>query len=232
MLTAKEMQHLLQVDRSTIYRMAEQQRLPALKIGKQWRFPKEQVTHWLKSQHSRPQPEGTARSDDLAELLPLACVQLVQDTFADLLGVMLVITDMEGRPISQVSHPCGLFTTLSSRPEALPQCSEQWGTMAADLEFEPKFRPGHFGLLCARGLIRVGTALKGMVVAGGIAPAQWPPSPAEVEALALASGVTPATLRAHLAEVYHLPAEEQAKVLRTVARIATIIAHIVNEQRG
>jgi len=39
MLTAKEMQDLLQVDRSTIYRMAEAGQLPAVKVGKQWRFP-------------------------------------------------------------------------------------------------------------------------------------------------------------------------------------------------
>lgn len=35
MLTAKEMQVLLQVDRSTIYRMAAAKRLPAVKVGKQ-----------------------------------------------------------------------------------------------------------------------------------------------------------------------------------------------------
>ncbi|MCA9925804.1 MAG: helix-turn-helix domain-containing protein, partial [Anaerolineales bacterium] len=39
MLTAKDIQALLQVDRSTVYRMAEAGRIPAIKVGRQWRFP-------------------------------------------------------------------------------------------------------------------------------------------------------------------------------------------------
>ncbi len=39
MLTAKDVQELLQVDRSTVYRMAETGKLPCIKVGKQWRFP-------------------------------------------------------------------------------------------------------------------------------------------------------------------------------------------------
>ena len=50
MLTAKEVQDLLQVDRSTIYRMAEAGRLPAIKVGKQWRFPADQINNWFQNQ--------------------------------------------------------------------------------------------------------------------------------------------------------------------------------------
>jgi len=39
LLTAAQVQHLFHVDRSTVYRMAEDGRLPAVKIGRQWRFP-------------------------------------------------------------------------------------------------------------------------------------------------------------------------------------------------
>lgn len=38
-LTARDVQDLIRVDRSTIYRMAESGRLPAIKVGRQWRFP-------------------------------------------------------------------------------------------------------------------------------------------------------------------------------------------------
>ncbi|MCB0211272.1 MAG: helix-turn-helix domain-containing protein, partial [Anaerolineae bacterium] len=99
MLTAKDMQNLLQVDRSTIYRMAEAGRLPAIKVGKQWRFPSDQVDQWFsrKTASTAPPPLPTDDPDpatDLADLLPLDCVQLIQDTFADLLGVMLVVTHL------------------------------------------------------------------------------------------------------------------------------------------
>src|SRR5512136_748775 len=130
MLTAKEMQDLLQVDRSTIYRMAEAGRLPAIKVGKQWRFPGDQVEIWLKSQAAVPvgfppltnggadlalltrdfaalvQDAAPARdfaplTRDFASTLPLDCVQLIQDAFAETLGVTLITADLEGQPITR-----------------------------------------------------------------------------------------------------------------------------------
>ncbi|MFN2160957.1 MAG: helix-turn-helix domain-containing protein, partial [Candidatus Promineifilaceae bacterium] len=125
MLTAKDVQDLLQVDRSTVYRMAEDGRLPAVKVGKQWRFPADQLQHLLGSQvnvllripemsKEGPQPvRETSRTKDLAKMLPIDCVQLIQDSHADLLGVMLVITDLEGNPVTRPSNPCGLFAEIS-----------------------------------------------------------------------------------------------------------------------
>lgn len=52
MLTAREIQERLQIDRSTIYRMAEAGQLPAIKVGKQWRFPADQFQHWYERQVS------------------------------------------------------------------------------------------------------------------------------------------------------------------------------------
>ena len=236
MLTAKEMQSLLQVDRSTIYRMAEQQRLPAVKIGKQWRFPHDQVQQWLNSHtvqtksQPEPAPESSLSAEHLTNLLPLSCVQLVQDTFADTLGVMLVVTDMNGTPITDVSNPCGLFSAISEVPGAVKKCIDSWRTIGADLELEPKLTPSHLGLLCARGLIRVGTELKGMVVVGGIAPDNWPPTADQVQIMATEFGVTTETLQTRLDEVFRLDQTEQARLLSTLQRIANIVTHIVNER--
>lgn len=236
MLTAKDMQNLLQVDRSTIYRMAEGQRLPAIKVGKQWRFPRDQVKQWLNGRvenvtaAAEPVTSPPADHDDLADILPLDCVQLILDTFAQTLGVMLVVTDMAGQPISEVSNPCGLFRVVSENPEAVQKCVESWQKIGAALEMEPRFVPSHLGLLCARGLVRVGTELKGMVVVGGIAPKKWPPSPEAVQTMAAEFGVEPDQLTAHLSEVFYLDEAEQAKILTTVQKVANIIAHIVNER--
>jgi excisionase family DNA binding protein len=234
MLTAKDIQDLLQVDRSTIYRMVETGRLPAIKVGKQWRFPGDQVESWLKTQAVSPplptQASVAASSNDLASLLPLECVQLIQDTYADALGVMLVVTDMEGKPVTQVSHACGLFEAISQVPEALQKCLASWRNLAVTIELEPKFRSSHLGLLCARGLIRMGATLQGMVVVGGIAPDDWPPTSERVQALAAEFGVTPETLAGHLNEVFYLNKAEQARILSFTQRIANIIAHIVNER--
>jgi excisionase family DNA binding protein len=64
MLTAKEMQDLLQVDRSTIYRMAESGKLPAIKVGKQWRFPSEQVDSWFHGQVAKQATPRPASVDN------------------------------------------------------------------------------------------------------------------------------------------------------------------------
>lgn len=234
MLTAKEMQDLLQVDRSTIYRMAETGRLPAVKVGKQWRFPGDRVDSWLKAQTLSPlpsvQPQNSTAKNDLADLLPQACVQLIQNTFADALGVMLVITDMDGQPITEVSHPCGLFKVINQNPHALQNCIAGWRDLGLALDLEPKFTPSHLGLLCARGMIRVGLELKGMVIVGGVAPDNWPPTPEVLQTIAAEFGVSPEALAPHLTEVYYLNEAERDKVLSFMQRIANIVAHIINER--
>lgn len=237
MLTAKDMQSLLQVDRSTIYRMAEAGRLPAIKVGKQWRFPKPQVDQWLQFSGATPaapqtQPSAFSIKSDLADLFPLQCVQLIQDTFADALGVMIVVTDINGHPVTEVSNPCGLFAAISDIPTALEKCLESWRQLAQDIDLEPKFSPSHLGLLCARAMIRVGAELKGMVFVGGIAPKNWPPSPEQVQTMATEFGVSFETLEPHLNEVFELSTSEQARVLTFVQRIANIVAHIIDERNS
>jgi excisionase family DNA binding protein len=237
MLTAKDIQDMLQVDRSTIYRMAENGRIPAVKVGKQWRFSSDAIDTWLKAQSASPVSAPQARpivdvvpDDDFASLLPIECVQLIQDTFADTLGVMIVITDMEGNPITDVSHTCGLFDVINEAPDAVQKCIESWHTLASTIDLEPKYMVSHLELLCARGFIRVGSELKGMVVVGGIAPSNWPPKPEQVQAMAHDFGVDPEVLTAHLSEVFYLDEVEQTRVLSFVQRIANIVAHIATER--
>jgi excisionase family DNA binding protein len=239
MLTAKEMQTLLQVDRSTIYRMAESGRLPAMKVGKQWRFPADQVESWLQIQivpnghstaiASETQTEMTNGS--LKAILPLECVQLIQDTFADLLGIMLVVTDMDGNPITKPSHTCGLFDVINGEPQALQRCIKSWHDLATTIDLQPQFSRSHLGLLCTRAMIRVGDELKGMVVAGCVAPDVWPPSPDELSAMAAEFGVDEAKLAARLDDVFYLDQNQRGQVLETMQRIANIVAHIVNERK-
>ncbi|MCG3208784.1 MAG: hypothetical protein FOGNACKC_02396 [Anaerolineae bacterium] len=236
MLTAKDMQNLLQVDRSTIYRMAEAGRLPAIKVGKQWRFPKQTIDQWLQTNGSvpaaQPQPASLAPHTDFADLFPLECVQLIQDSFADALGVMIVVTDLDGRPVTQVSNPCGLFAAISDVPAALQKCLESWRQLANDINLEPRFLPSHLGLLCARGMIRVGPELKGMVFVGGIAPKNWPPPAEHIKVMAAEFGVPVELFEPHVNEVFHLSSTEQTRVLTFVQRIANIVAHIINERNS
>ncbi|MGQ9502873.1 MAG: PocR ligand-binding domain-containing protein [Anaerolineae bacterium] len=241
MLTARDMQTLLQVDRSTIYRMAEAGQLPAIKVGKQWRFPGDQVERWLRERTITRVPgaqmlassllDGMPFQDSLAALLPLQCVQLIQDLFAELSGVMMVVTDLEGHPITEVSRPCGLFCAISRVPHAIRMCVASWHTLGATPELEARLLPTSLGLLCARGLVRIGNELKGMVIMGGIAPDDWPPPPEEIQAIAAHHGVDADLLAAHIHEVYYLDNAQRTRLLQLVQRIADVIAHIANERR-
>jgi excisionase family DNA binding protein len=237
MLTAKDMQKLLQVDRSTIYRMAEAGRLPAIKVGKQWRFPADHVNSWLQIGGTATNDLGAAaaqtaeRGEELAGLLPLECVQLIQDSFADLLGVMLVVTDMSGNPITQPSNPCGLFRAVSEVPNALQRCIQSWHQLAVSIDLEPRFSESHLKLKCTRALIRDGAALKGMVVAGCVAPENWPPSVEEVTSMAAEFDVAPELMVDRLDEVYFLTDEQRQAVLSHIQQIANIVAHIICERK-
>ncbi len=231
--TARELQSLLQVDRTTIYRMADNGKVPAVKVGNQWRFPRRQVQQWLAKENAPVELHKSvaAATPHLTRLLPLDCVQLLQDTFADALGVMIIITDLNGLPVTRPSNPCGLFSAMEAEPHAQKRCLQWWAELARRPGLQPAFLPSHLGLLCARGFIRTGAELSGMVIVGGIAPKVWPPSPEQLERIAAYLDVTPGLVQAHLHEVYTLDLTQQQQLLPLVQRIADIVTHIAGERQ-
>ncbi len=242
LLTTKQVQALLRVDRTTIYRMVEGGQLPAVRVGKQWRFARHEIERWLQQARVRPAPElampaetspseADTAADDLRSALPVACAQLIQDMFAEMLGVMMIVTDMQGQPITQVSNPCGFFAALVEKhPDVLAKCVHTWQQLAGDPSLAPKFSRSEMDLLCARGLIRVGTELKGMVVIGGIAPETWPPCDERLSTMAEALGVSLDDLRANLDAVYRLDRMAQARALQYVQRIADVFSHMIEDR--
>jgi len=49
-MTVKEVAALLRVSPQTLYKMLENGSIPAVKIGSQWRFDRDQIKEWLKGQ--------------------------------------------------------------------------------------------------------------------------------------------------------------------------------------
>ena len=47
-LTTKEVARYLRVNQYTVYRLVSQKKLPAYKIGSQWRFKRNVLEDWLK----------------------------------------------------------------------------------------------------------------------------------------------------------------------------------------
>lgn len=159
LLTAAAVSDRLGIDRSTVYRMAADGRLPAVKVGTQWRFP--------------PVALDAVLAEDAAPAagVPLrAAREAVLRAVAPMLDVMMVVTDMQGHLLTDVVNPCMWFREGGDDPDRLAACTVQWQRMAADVEFTPRLEVGSHGFACARSFVREGNELVGLVVAGGIAP--------------------------------------------------------------
>ena len=47
LLTAEQVAHYLKVDKFTVYRLVSQKKIPAFKVGSQWRFKRRMIDAWL-----------------------------------------------------------------------------------------------------------------------------------------------------------------------------------------
>jgi excisionase family DNA binding protein len=52
-MTVKDVAKYLQLSMDMIYKMAQQGKLPASKIGAQWRFKREEIDEWVRAQRPR-----------------------------------------------------------------------------------------------------------------------------------------------------------------------------------
>lgn len=232
LLTTKQVQELFRVDRSTIYRMAEDGRLPAVKVGRQWRFPADRVESLL-GQPSNGTVTSTATQPDSAPVtldtvLPADTAQSIADLAADLFGVMAVVTDMKGQALTTVANPCGYFTAVYDSVYTADRCSDGWRRLGEEIDLEPQFLPSHLGFLCARSFIRIGATLAGMVIVGGVAPDTWPPPTAEIAAVAAETGTPEKIIVEHINEVYWIDQSHQDWIVRNLSRVSDLISHLAD----
>ena len=251
LLTALEVQELLHIDRSTVYRMAEDGRLAAIRVGRSWRFPADRIEALLGTGagvDATPAPAspraaspatptappvgpvhpiqpGQGRNPTLS-VVPEAADQEIDEAVvapadtatpslnteaagaavevaADLLGVMMVVTDMHGQPVTHVANPSTWFSAHADEPEVLDACVAEWRDLADHPDLTPRFQEGALGFQCARAFVRHGSTLVGMVLAGGVSPATDP-------------SVDP--------DLYHLDDADRRRVLNALPRIAAAIS--------
>lgn len=53
LMTIEEVAQYMRVSRFTVYRLAKDRAIPATKIGRQWRFQKEEIDRWARDQWRR-----------------------------------------------------------------------------------------------------------------------------------------------------------------------------------
>ncbi len=88
-LTTEEVLDYLQVNLRTIYRLIKRGRIPAVRVGRQWRFRKRDIDAWLNT--NRPGTPSRAASLDRPRILVVDDEQAVRD----LLVKTLTMADYE-----------------------------------------------------------------------------------------------------------------------------------------
>ena len=154
LLTSKQLQDLLKVDRITIYRMLGDGRLRGFKVGGQWRFPRREIEAWLDGQQVGPAkgiPPSALESRALPSLPALSpsCAQAIQAVCAEALDVAVVVTDPEGLPLTSISNSCAFCDLVLSSVEGRRRCMAAWTRQGP-------FQLCHAGLWCLAVPVTVG----------------------------------------------------------------------------
>ena len=69
-LTTEEVLDYLQVNLRTVYRLIKAGKIPAVRVGRQWRFRKRDIDAWLESQRPRQAPRAGAAPARIADAPP------------------------------------------------------------------------------------------------------------------------------------------------------------------
>jgi len=242
LLTTRQLQELLKVDRTTIYRIVKRGDLPAVRVGNQWRFPRKDVEAWLNdttlmdeigSPDEALHPSHAVAAWDSSNahfIFPIECVQRIQDAFAEILGVTILVTNPEGTEITRSSNPSGLWDIARTAPEFRETYRRFWAELGSDRSLSARLRPDPLGLLWGRGLIQHGDQLRGISIVGGIAPDDWPPDDGRIVELAEELAVPEPTLRNSIDQVHHTDSDGMKRLLPFIQRIGDILEHIVVER--
>jgi excisionase family DNA binding protein len=97
-LTTEEVLEYLQVNLRTVYRLIKAGKLPALRVGRQWRFRKRDIDAWLESQRPRTARPATSAASRVATApagRPRVLVVDDEASIRDLLSKTLALADYD-----------------------------------------------------------------------------------------------------------------------------------------
>lgn len=242
LLTARQLQELLMVDRTTIYHMLQEGRLPGFKVGGQWRFARADIDTWLTEQQSTHSSVTTADSREAteaslpaaahltADALPLHCIQPIQNVFAEALDVAAVTTTLDGDPITSFSNLGPFCSLIQSSEEGRRRCRSSWQELGRAADHQPSLSRCHAGLHYARGRVEVGNEFVAMVFAGQFRLAGQDLEMRSLRELAIACGLPPFALQAAAADLPALSQAQAEKALRLLQVVADTFSQIGQER--
>lgn len=236
LLTVRQLQELLQVDRITIYRMLNDGRIRGFKVGGQWRFPRQSIEQWLQEQQTPVQARVSAPDQPVrpsVEALPLSCVQAIQNIFAQALGVAAVTTAVDGALLIPIGNSCRFCNLVLGTDAGRERCVSSWRAAAARPGQTPLLSVCHAGLRYVWGRIEVQSEFVAAIHAGQFVTE--PPSSdmgwdERISALAQGTGLNPADLQDALSEVTVLDGQRQQQIPLLVRQVAATFSEISEER--
>lgn len=230
LLTAKQAQELLKVDRTTLYRMLKDGRLKGVKVGHQWRFYTSEVNELLAGTRKMAESGATAT----VEALPLHCMQPVQDVFAEIAEVGAVTTTRDGQPLTRISNSCDFCKLILGSEGGRQQCIASWRKLAEQKEATPQFVTCHAGLEYTSARIEVKGTLIAMLIAGQFYTA--PPDPEEekkrIQQLAKTYSISESLLTQAAGQISVLEARKVPQLNKWLKDVARTFEQISTERAG
>ncbi|MBI9051774.1 MAG: PocR ligand-binding domain-containing protein [Anaerolineaceae bacterium] len=127
LLTSKQVQDLLKIERITVYRMLNDHRLQGIKIGKQWRFPASQ----FENMQSLDKPSTAIMPPNTLSPFPVHCMQTIQNLISDLREIATLIIDTDGNPLTDTKNYCKFCQVIKDEDEGELACLASWKRVAA-----------------------------------------------------------------------------------------------------
>ena len=220
LLTARQLQALLQVDRITIYRMLNDGRLQGFKVGGQWRFSRQAIDGWLTEQQA---------SLEATEAAP----NVIQGIFAEAMGVGTITTAVDGAPLTTISNSCKFCDLILSTQASSQRCINSWREAAAGpKEGTPQIATCHAGLNYVWGRMTVRGEFVAATHAGQFLnqPSAENGLSERLTELSAATGLNTGKLREAFASVPVLDQEKQAPIPRLLQRVVETFSEIGEER--
>ena len=150
-LTTEEVLEYLQVNLRTVYRLIKAGKIPAVRVGRQWRFRKRDIDSWLDSQRTQSGGGAAAAAVTPAARHSRARVLVVDDeaSIRDLLSKTLALAEYDVDTAADASTALGRVRAA------------EYDLLIADLRM-----PGMDGLTLIRQVKRIRAELPVIIITG------------------------------------------------------------------
>ena len=150
-LTTEEVLALLQVNLRTIYRMIKAGKIPAVRVGRQWRFRKRDIDTWLEGQRATPAPRPVPTA--VSSTPPSQRVLVVDDESS--------IREMLSKTLALAEYKVDTAPDATAALNLLRVANASYDLLIADLKM-----PGMDGLSMIRQVKQIRSRMPIIIITG------------------------------------------------------------------